>query len=282
LLGGHWTTSLYGVDGHGSVRFLMNPSGAITDTYDYDAFGILIHQTGSTPNVYLYCGEQYDADLGFYYNRARYLNSLTGRFITKDLQEGDPEEPDSQHAYLYAQANPVNRTDPSGFASVLNWIYGNEVHDKIGEHFLRNGLIYGEGYYNRTINTILGLPVAQGSLRPDLVQKGNIVGEVYEIKGAGSLPIAEAKLAIYVGVLNRRDPKGRIWIPGLLYTPPLTLQLRPTVTAFVLKGPPGIILYDVTDWRLVLAALAAYAIYEMAVLTTQIVLANTTAASGAP
>jgi hypothetical protein len=34
------TTSFYGYDGHGSVRFLTNTTGAITDTYDYDAFGI--------------------------------------------------------------------------------------------------------------------------------------------------------------------------------------------------------------------------------------------------
>jgi hypothetical protein len=29
-------------------------------TYDYDAFGNLIHQTGSTPNNYLFAGEQFD------------------------------------------------------------------------------------------------------------------------------------------------------------------------------------------------------------------------------
>ncbi|MGH9762798.1 MAG: hypothetical protein ACREAC_18400, partial [Blastocatellia bacterium] len=80
-----WTTSFYGLDGHGSVRSLMDPSGTVTDTYDYDAFGILIHQTGSTSNVYLYSGEQFDPDLGFYYQRARYLNMASGRFWTSDL-----------------------------------------------------------------------------------------------------------------------------------------------------------------------------------------------------
>ena len=46
-----WTTSFYGLDGHASVRFLMDSAGDVTDTYDFDAFGILIHQTGSTPNL---------------------------------------------------------------------------------------------------------------------------------------------------------------------------------------------------------------------------------------
>ena len=36
------TTSFYGFDGHGSVRFLTSSTGAVTDTYDYDAFGNLI------------------------------------------------------------------------------------------------------------------------------------------------------------------------------------------------------------------------------------------------
>jgi len=48
------TTSFYSYDGRGSVRQLSDSSGAVTDTYDYDAFGNLIKQTGSTPNNYLF------------------------------------------------------------------------------------------------------------------------------------------------------------------------------------------------------------------------------------
>jgi hypothetical protein len=43
-------------------------------TYDYDAFGNLLHSTGSTFNEFLFAGEQFDSDLNLYYNRARYLN----------------------------------------------------------------------------------------------------------------------------------------------------------------------------------------------------------------
>jgi hypothetical protein len=39
----------YGYDGHGSVRFLTDATRAITDAYDYDAFGILIPSTRTTP-----------------------------------------------------------------------------------------------------------------------------------------------------------------------------------------------------------------------------------------
>ncbi len=50
------TTSFYGYDGHGSVRFLANSSGAVTDAYDYDAFGNVLSHTGSTPNNLPVCG----------------------------------------------------------------------------------------------------------------------------------------------------------------------------------------------------------------------------------
>ena len=40
--------SYYIFDGHGSMRALPDMSGAVTDTHDYDAFGNLIHSTGST------------------------------------------------------------------------------------------------------------------------------------------------------------------------------------------------------------------------------------------
>jgi RHS repeat-associated protein len=109
-----WTLSFYGYDGHGSVRQLTNSAGAVTDSYDYDAFGNILSQTGSTPNYYLFAGEQYDSALGLYYNRARYLDTNTGRFWSMDTFESNDWEPASLHRYLYAGANPVDRVDPSG------------------------------------------------------------------------------------------------------------------------------------------------------------------------
>jgi RHS repeat-associated protein len=108
------TNNFYLYDGHGSVRALADSSGAVTDRYDYDAFGNLIYSTGSTPNHYLYSGEEFDSDLGLYYNRARYLNAGTGRFFTMDPVRGDPGRPESLHSYLYASDDPVDRVDPAG------------------------------------------------------------------------------------------------------------------------------------------------------------------------
>src|SRR5260370_13366438 len=112
IAGGTTTTRFYDYDGHGSVRALTDTTGAVTDTYD--AFGNLIHSTGTTPNNYLFAGEQFDPALHLYYNRAPYLNTSTGRFMNIDPYEGDAESPLSLHKYLYAGNDPINQVDPSG------------------------------------------------------------------------------------------------------------------------------------------------------------------------
>ena len=104
----------YGHDGHGSVRWLTDSSGTITDTYDYDAFGNLISSTGTTINSYLFAGEQFDPSLGIYYNRARYYDQRQGRFWSMDAFQGNIVGPITLHKYLYASADPVDGRDPSG------------------------------------------------------------------------------------------------------------------------------------------------------------------------
>jgi RHS repeat-associated protein len=114
------SVSFYGYDGHGSVRNLTDSSAQVTDTYTYDAFGNLIESSGVTANSYLFAGEQFDVDLGFYYNRARYLNVETGRFVSMDTYEGSVYDPESLHKYTYANNDPVNRIDPSGNMNFLD------------------------------------------------------------------------------------------------------------------------------------------------------------------
>jgi RHS repeat-associated protein len=109
-----WTPSFYMYDGGGSVRQLTNSSGQVTDEYEYDAFGNSFTKSGTTPNNYLYRGEQYDPDLSLYYLRARYYNPDTGRFLSRDPEAGIALDPKSLHKYLYAGGDPVNASDPTG------------------------------------------------------------------------------------------------------------------------------------------------------------------------
>jgi RHS repeat-associated protein len=116
-----WTPSFYVYDGGGSVRQLTNTAGIVTDEYLYDAYGNSFTKTGTTPNNYLYRGEQYDSDLGLYYLRARYYNPSTGRFLSRDPESGNANDPQTLHKYLYAGGDPVNAIDPTGRAEEVDY-----------------------------------------------------------------------------------------------------------------------------------------------------------------
>jgi RHS repeat-associated protein len=115
-INGTWAPSFYGYDSGGTVRQLTNPSGAVTDTYNYDAFGNKLSSTGITPNNYLCRGEEFDTDLGLYYLRARYYNPKTGRFLSRDSVDGSSVLPVTFHKYLYVGDNPIRFVDPLGKA----------------------------------------------------------------------------------------------------------------------------------------------------------------------
>ncbi len=86
--------------------------------YAYDAYGNLLQKEGNSENEFLYTGEQYNANTGLYYLRARYMNPSTGSFISMDSYQGSIYDPVSLHKYLYANANPVMYTDPSGYSAI--------------------------------------------------------------------------------------------------------------------------------------------------------------------
>ncbi|QOY86404.1 RHS repeat protein [Paludibaculum fermentans] len=127
LISGAWPSHYFGYDAGFSVRQLSDVAGAVTDTYAYDAFGNTIASTGSTPNVYLYRAEQYDAALGLYYLRARWYKPQSGMFLTADKYEDQSpgtcdcvyrSAPESHfaapHLFSYTSHDPVNRMDPTG------------------------------------------------------------------------------------------------------------------------------------------------------------------------
>ena len=120
------TVGYYGYDAGTSVRELFNSTGAITDTYDYDAFGNAVAQSGSTINEFLYRGEQFDSAIGMHYLRARWYRSGIGRFSTADRIVSEPparpkRAQTKRHSvqsvsslFAYTAGDPVNRIDPSG------------------------------------------------------------------------------------------------------------------------------------------------------------------------
>lgn len=101
-------------DGLGSTRALSDENGAVAATFQYDAYGNMRQAGGTATTSYLFTGEQYDSSLGSYYLRARYYSPQLSRFLTMDTFPGLTQQPLTLNKYLYADANPINRVDPSG------------------------------------------------------------------------------------------------------------------------------------------------------------------------
>ena len=99
------------------------------DTYGYDAFGQTVNQTGSSDNKYQYAGEQFDSTTGDYYLRQRFYDTSSGRFGRMDTYEGYQTKPVSLHKYIYADANPIFWTDPSGFMSMPELASARNIAD---------------------------------------------------------------------------------------------------------------------------------------------------------
>jgi RHS repeat-associated protein len=105
-------------DGHGSTRQLADSTGAIVEAFSYDGYGTLLGgnptRLSSPATQLLYTGEYYDNDMTQYNLRARWYDTLNGRFNQMDSFAGNNHDPQSLHKYLYCHANPVNNIDPSG------------------------------------------------------------------------------------------------------------------------------------------------------------------------
>ncbi|WP_404828177.1 RHS repeat-associated core domain-containing protein [Fluctibacter corallii] len=84
------------------------------------SFGTLLNQTGSTDNDYLFTSEQYDSELDSYYLRARYYNQGVGRFTQMDTWMGRLTNPITLNKYIYADAEPSNKFDPTGHFSMAS------------------------------------------------------------------------------------------------------------------------------------------------------------------
>ena len=109
----------YLFDGGMSVRGLTDETGAITDTFVFDAFGNEVARTGTTDNSYGFQGEEHDST-GLYYLRARYMDPSTATFTLMDTYAGSLSDPMSLHKYMFANSNPVKYCDPSGHMTMLD------------------------------------------------------------------------------------------------------------------------------------------------------------------
>ena len=97
----------------GSVRQLTDDARAVVQARGYEHFGDPVSAAGTRTSNSLFTNEQTDAT-GLVYLRARFYDPTVGRFMSRDMWEGDPNQPMSYSAWLYVSGNPRNLIDPSG------------------------------------------------------------------------------------------------------------------------------------------------------------------------
>jgi RHS repeat-associated protein len=106
-------TNWYLSDRLGSVRDIVDVSGNVVYHTGYDSFGNNISTSGTGGDRFGFTGREHDAALNLYYNRARFYDPATGRFLSRDpigFEAGDA------NLFRYVGNGPTNGIDPSGLA----------------------------------------------------------------------------------------------------------------------------------------------------------------------
>lgn len=110
--------SFYHFDRTGSTLALTDTSGRVTDAYAYKPYGRLLAHQGETSQPFTFVGQfgvrQEGSSGDLYHMRARYYDSDTARFLSRDTLPPMLAAPQQLNPYQYATQNPVMFTDPVG------------------------------------------------------------------------------------------------------------------------------------------------------------------------
>ena len=92
----------------GSNIVLTDDNQNVLVRYEYDVFGAIRNETGTSDNTRKFTGKEFDADSNLYYYAARYYDPYIGRFTQRDPIA------DGVNWYIYTENNPLRFVDPDG------------------------------------------------------------------------------------------------------------------------------------------------------------------------
>lgn len=183
-------------DGRGNVVALVSATnGMLTARYEYGPFGELITLSGvaAIHNPFRFSTKFYDEETKLVYFGYRYLNTFTGRWMSRDaLQESG-----GLNLYAAMNNNPIDFTDPLGLFSLEG--FGNGLLGIVTEPFkmgsdllvvgmiacnnaLSDNQIYAEdtdflsGIGKRQVGRVIE---GQGALEASLKGGGEVLGNVF-------------------------------------------------------------------------------------------------------
>lgn len=97
---------------------LIDDNQNVLIRYEYDVFGAIRNETGTSDNTRKFTGKEWDADSNLYYYAARYYDPYIGRFTQRDPIG------DGVNWYVYTYNNPLKFVDPTGM--VMELVAGNQ------------------------------------------------------------------------------------------------------------------------------------------------------------
>ena len=105
-------------DNLGSVRDIVDSTGAVENHITYDSFGNVTSETDDTvDHIYAYTGRDRDEESDLQYNRARYYDATVGRWISEDpigFAAGD------SNLARYVGNFSTGARDPSGLVQTVS------------------------------------------------------------------------------------------------------------------------------------------------------------------
>ncbi|MBX9680507.1 MAG: RHS repeat-associated core domain-containing protein, partial [Gemmataceae bacterium] len=117
-------------DNLGSVRDVITSGGV--ESIDYDAWGNIL-QDDTSRGRYGWTGRELDAESELQYNRARYYDSVTGRWISQDPMGFDAGD---SNLYRHVNNRPTNAVDPSGLQEGVPYETGPKNAPPAGVKFV--------------------------------------------------------------------------------------------------------------------------------------------------
>ena len=150
------------VNALGSNIVLTDDDQNVIVRYEYDVFGAIRSEVGTSDNPRKFTGKEYESDVKLYYFAARYYDPYIGRFTQRDPIG------DGVNWYIYAANNPLKFIDPTG----LEWVWENGriyYKESWGEKLL-NFIRRATGFQPSDPNNV---PVPSGPPMPG----GTVVGD---------------------------------------------------------------------------------------------------------
>jgi RHS repeat-associated protein len=130
------TTLYYHRNQQYSIYALSDSSGTVTERYAYTAYGqptflnasATVQANSAANNRYTYTAREWDATIGLYHFRARWMSGLSGRFCSRDPIGYE----DGMSTYSFVINSPLDATDPSGLTVSDCYAYSEKEVLKFG------------------------------------------------------------------------------------------------------------------------------------------------------